>query len=149
MGQLKAKEIQRFEVGVKAFIVNSRDEILLLRETSSGQWELPGGRVDVGEERVPLEQVLRRELGEELGPEFQAEIGGVALTWTRERKQGDFVFFVGRVCRYKSGAPALSDEHDAWAWASESESAALDFVPTYREALAEFRRALPSLKSRA
>lgn len=142
------KEIQRFDVGVKAFIVNGRDEILLLREMASGQWELPGGRIDVGEERVPLDQVLRRELAEELGAEFQAEIGPVALTWTRERKAGDFVFLVGRVCRYKSGSPALSDEHDAWAWASESESASLDLVSSYREALAEFRRALPSLRTR-
>ena len=142
------KEIQRFDVGVKAFIVNSRDEILLLREMSSGQWELPGGRIDVGEERVPLEQVLRRELSEELGPEFTAEIGPIALTWTRERKPGDFVFLVGRLCRHKGGSPRLSDEHDAWAWASVSESDGLELVPSYREALAEFRRLLPTLKSR-
>ena len=143
-----AKEIQRFDVGVKAFIVNGRDEILLLRETASGQWELPGGRIDVGEERAPLEQVLRRELGEELGPEFQAEIGPLALTWARERKPNDFVFLVGRFCRYKSGTPRLSDEHDAWAWASASESDSLELVPSYREALAEFRKLLPQLRSR-
>jgi 8-oxo-dGTP pyrophosphatase MutT (NUDIX family) len=140
------KEIQRFDVGTKAFILNGRDEILLLREAASGLWELPGGRINVGEENLPLESVLRRELVEELGDDLQVEMGPLAHTWARERKPGDFVFFVGRLCRYKAGAPRLSDEHDAWAWATPREIETLEFVPTFREAVAEFRKQLPRFR---
>lgn len=140
------KDNQRFQVGMKAFLLNERDELLLLRESSTGQWELPGGRIDVGEERTPQEAVLRRELAEELGPQLQAELGPLTVTWVRERKPGDFVFLVGRLCHLKSGSPKLSDEHDAWAWAAAKESETLDLVPGYREAIAEFWRLRPRLR---
>lgn len=140
------KEIQRFDVGAKAFILNERGELLMLRESASGQWELPGGRIDVGEERTPLDLVLKRELAEELGAELMVDMGPLVHTWARERKPNDFVFLVGRLCRFKSGTPKLSDEHDAWAWVAERENDALDLVPSYREAIAEFRRLLPRLR---
>jgi 8-oxo-dGTP pyrophosphatase MutT (NUDIX family) len=140
------KEIQRFDVGTKAYNVNERGEMLMLRESASGQWELPGGRIDVGEERTPLDLVLKRELAEELGPELLVDMGPLVHTWARERKPNDFVFLVGRLCRFKSGTPKLSDEHDAWAWVADKESEGLDLVPSYREAIAEFRKQLPRLR---
>jgi 8-oxo-dGTP pyrophosphatase MutT (NUDIX family) len=140
------KEIQKFHVGIKAFVLNGQEELLLLRESSTGQWELPGGRIDVGEELQPQENVLRREFREELGPDVQVKVGPLALTWVRERKPGDFVFLVGRLCRFESGVPTLSEEHDAWAWVAERELAGLDLAHGYREALAEFWRLPPAAR---
>src|SRR5688572_28897188 len=140
------REIQKFHVGIRAFVLNGKEELLLLRETSTGQWELPGGRIDVGEELKPQDDVLRRELGEELGPDVRVKVGPLGLTWVRERKAGDFVFLVGRLCRFESGVPTLSDEHDAWAWVAEKELAGLDLAHGYREALAEFWRLPPGAR---
>ena len=140
------REIQKFHVGIKAFILNGQEELLLLRESSTGQWELPGGRIDVGEELVPQEKVLRRELAEELGPDVQVKVGPLGLTWVRERKPGDFVFLVGRLCRFESGVPRLSDEHDAWAWVGARELEGVELAHGYREALAEFWSLPPALR---
>lgn len=141
-----AREIQKFQVGLKAFLLNDKGELLLLRESSTGQWELPGGRIDVGEERQPPESVLRRELAEELGKDVKVDVGPLVHTWIRERKPGDFVFLVGRLCRLVGGAAALSEEHEAWAWVVRGEVDGLDLVPGYREAIAEFWRLLPTLR---
>ncbi len=138
------REIQRFHVGIKAFLMDA-DRLLLLRESSTGLWELPGGRIDVGEEQLPQTEVLRRELGEELGPDARAEIGPLALTWVRERSPGDFVFLVGRWCRWHGGSARLSAEHDALAWVGEGGEADYGLAPGYAGAIAEFRRQLPGL----
>lgn len=140
--------MQKFQVGIKAFLLNEKGELMLLRESTSGQWELPGGRIDVGEERLPQEQVLLREIREELGPDVHIEVGPLAHSWVRERKPGEFVFLVGRLCRLSGGAATLSDEHEAWAWVVQKEVDGLDLVPSYREAIAEFWRLLPGLKKR-
>src|SRR5690242_20131870 len=105
---------QRFEVSLKAFLVD-RDRLLLVREAGNGRlWELPGGRIDVGEEGKPPEDMLRRELLEELGPATRYEIERPLLTWVRpwEPSRGNgFVFIVGFLCRYLRGDIALSAEH--------------------------------------
>ena len=54
--------------GVGAVIVNSRDEILLMKEACgyTGNWKLPGGHVDWGE---PIQDAVVREVREEMGIE--------------------------------------------------------------------------------
>src|SRR4051812_48882988 len=51
-----------FEVSVKALIY--QDGKLLLAKDDSGKWDLPGGRLDEGED---IEACLHREVLEELG----------------------------------------------------------------------------------
>lgn len=110
------RTIQRFEVSLKAFIVRDA-RVLLVREADTGFWELPGGRIDVGEEWDPHDAVLAREIAEELGTGFRVQVGAEAVTWTRQRpSDGVFQFVVGRVCRHVAGEPVLSSEHDDLAW---------------------------------
>lgn len=138
-----ARPIQVFEVGLKAFIVRER-RLLVLREAGTGYWEIPGGRIDVGEEARDQKDVLRREIREELGEHFDVEMGPLVTTWIR-RRPTDFVFLVGRLCRHRAGEPTLSHEHVEHAWVDESTSATLALAPGYAESLAEFWRVLPSL----
>ena len=70
--------VQTFEVSLKAFIVRD-GRALLVREADTGFWELPGGRIDIGEEQLAHEAILARELAEELGPEFQVTTTASAL----------------------------------------------------------------------
>ncbi|HRD78724.1 MAG TPA: NUDIX domain-containing protein, partial [Hyphomicrobiaceae bacterium] len=67
------RAIQRFEVSLKAFIVGADRRALFVREADTGYWELPGGRIDVGEEWQLHEAVLAREITEELGAGFCIE----------------------------------------------------------------------------
>ncbi len=63
---MQPRAIQTFEVSLKTAIVRDR-QLLLLQEADTGYWELPGGRIDVGEERLDHDLILAREIREELG----------------------------------------------------------------------------------
>jgi 8-oxo-dGTP pyrophosphatase MutT (NUDIX family) len=132
------RAIQTFEVSLKAFIV--RDGLaLFVREADSGYWELPGGRIDVGEEWQPHAGILAREMREELGPGVKIRFGPEAVTWTRQRPtDGAFLFLLARIGRIEAGEPALSDEHTELAWLGPDEAARLRFPPAsgYREGIA-------------
>lgn len=134
--------IQLFHVAVKAFIVRD-GRLLMLREAYGPQlWELPGGRIDVGEERAPHEAILRRELREELGSGFECDIGAPVATWARpiEAHRPHPAFLVGFECPNARGEVRLSDEHLELRWTTRAESLALECAPGYAQALEVFWR---------
>ena len=136
------RAIQRFEVSLKAFIVRD-GRALFVREADSGYWELPGGRIDVGEEWEPHLAILAREMREELGPGVSVELGAEAVTWTRQRPtDGAFLFLLARVGRIAAGEPVLSDEHTEMAWLDATEASRLAFPPAsgYPDAIAALWR---------
>lgn len=53
---------QLFQIGIKAIIRNDENQILLLK--NKDYWDIPGGRMDQGED---IEAALLRELNEEIG----------------------------------------------------------------------------------
>jgi 8-oxo-dGTP pyrophosphatase MutT (NUDIX family) len=123
------RAIQTFEVSLKAFIVRDA-RILLLQEADTGFWELPGGRIDVGEERLPQTDILAREIREELGAEFRCDVGPKAVTWVRERPADRaFLFIVARLCRFDCGPILLSSEHATSLWTTPQDWEALTFPP--------------------
>ncbi|MBP9852749.1 MAG: 8-oxo-dGTP diphosphatase [Patescibacteria group bacterium] len=63
---------QQFQVGVKALVRRDDGKILLLREADhpDSYWDLPGGRVELGES---LAETLQRELREEICGEIAGE----------------------------------------------------------------------------
>lgn len=131
------RAIQTFEVSLKAFILRDR-RALFVRESDSGYWELPGGRIDVGEEWDAHAAILAREIREELGAGLAVRFGPEAVTWTRQRPiDGTFVFLLARIGRAMAGEPVLSDEHSELAWLGPDGAARLAFPPAsgYREAI--------------
>jgi len=136
---MSPRQIQTFEVSLKAFIVRD-GKALLVQEADTGYWELPGGRIDVGEERMAHREILAREMAEELGPQFQIEVGTEAVSWVRQRPvDGVFQFLVARVCRHVSGEPVLSDEHAACRWVDAMEWQHMTLPPSsdYQHGLAQ------------
>lgn len=136
-------QVQQFQVAIKAFVLGEAG-LLLVRESDGERlWELPGGRIDVGEEELPPAAVLLRELREELGPAFECEIGRPVAAWTRPPNppvRNPPVFLLGYVCRYRAGEIQLSPEHVEFMWASAAQARELDLAPGYEPALAEFWR---------
>lgn len=95
-----------FYVANKVCVINGANQVLLL-QTPSGAWELPGGHNQHGEN--PLE-ALRRELSEETGCSAQsAEL-------VSARTDGDIVTLFWRaLCDEQV---QVSDEHTDHAWVS-------------------------------
>src|SRR5687767_11836249 len=134
------RAIQTFQVGIKAFLWHEQRLLLLQERDPQGLWELPGGRIDVGEEDLPVADVLRRELREELGGRFSCDIGAVCACWVRrpQAHRPMSVFLVGLRCTAPRGELVLSDEHQAMRWVAHDGWQQLDLASGYREALAMF-----------
>jgi len=132
------REHQRFQVALKAFLVQG-DRLLMLRERDGEQlWELPGGRIEAGEEGLPPAAVLRRELSEELGAGFACDVGAAVAAWIRPPdppRRTSAVFLVGYLCRQTGGEIVLSDEHVEFRWVTRAETARLPLAPGYASAL--------------
>lgn len=134
------RPIQTFQVGIKAFVWHD-ERLLLVQESTAPQlWELPGGRIDAGEEGLPAATVLARELREELGSDFRCTIGAPCACWVRPATPARPlpVFLVGLRCSAPGGVITLGDEHVAWRSVRRDEWAGLPLVAGYDDALAQF-----------
>jgi 8-oxo-dGTP pyrophosphatase MutT (NUDIX family) len=125
----QSRTVQTFEVSLKAALFHE-GRLLLLQEADTGYWELPGGRIDVGEEWQAHDQILARELREELGPDVCVSWTPLCDTLTRQRPtDGVFQFLSVRVAHYRGGVIRLSSEHKALLWADQPAAGTLDFPP--------------------
>lgn len=102
---------------VKVLIVNDAGEVLFLRRSQTdtrrpGQWDLPGGNVEKGED---LKVAVIRETVEESGITIRKPVPVYAVSETRPpHGYPTWVFFGEKV----KGTPAvgLSYEHDDYKW---------------------------------
>jgi 8-oxo-dGTP diphosphatase len=132
------RAVQRFEISLKAFIVRSDGRALILQEADTGFWELPGGRIDVGEEWQAFETTLLREISEELGPQFKIRATGQFVPFMRLRPtDGQHILQLARVCQHVGGEPKLSSEHADVRWLQEPEARDLGYPQqsNYRDTL--------------
>ncbi len=106
-------------VAGKAIIRKSEKILILQRAKKSshdpGKWELPGGKMDYGEDLVVA---LKREVEEETGISIQ--VGRPFKTW-HFIKEPFWVTGITFVCDYISGSIALSREHNGYAWIKPGE----------------------------
>lgn len=95
-----------FTVSIKGVFFTSSGEVVLLMNERD-EWELPGGRIEMGESP---EECVEREIGEELS----VSVAAAALldTYLFEVIPGKHVFIVTYGCTLKSPFfPQLSHEH--------------------------------------
>jgi mutator protein MutT len=105
-----------FAIAVKSFVVNDKQELLLIKRHNEdiekpGAWEIPGGRLDPGES--PFEG-LKRETKEETG--IDIDILNPLRVDYFTRKDGQTIVMIIFLCKYKSGKVKLSKEHTDSCW---------------------------------
>ncbi len=133
-----SRKVQQFMVGVKGFITKG-DEVLVVKSGFGREnlWEVPGGRYDQGEESLAPEEILRREISEELGEKFECTIDAPSSAWVRPLNE-HFVFLLSYVCTYVKGEIKLSYEHTEYRWVGRDDWQGLDLAPGYRQALDQY-----------
>lgn len=117
-----------FWVSLKLILKNKKGEILGLnghpRGSFAGYYDLPGGTIEPNEFRTPHEDILRRELGEEVGI-INVDINSTPIGIGRHivpsamtsKKEGDvFVFYVFFEGTYLGGKISISTEHSGFSW---------------------------------
>ena len=101
----------------KTILMNSAGQVLLLQRspndpTRALEWDLPGGRVDAGED---MTEAAVRETAEEAGIVIAPERLSLAYAMTEVTEHGNtsWLFFTGLT---EAAEVALSHEHVAYEW---------------------------------
>lgn len=95
----------KFPVSIKGVVV--RDDLVMLLKNEREEWELPGGRIEIGE--TPAECVAR-EIAEET--RWAVTTGPILDAWMYNVLPGRYVFVVTYGCYVDSKIdPVLSHEH--------------------------------------
>jgi 8-oxo-dGTP pyrophosphatase MutT (NUDIX family) len=97
-------------ISIKGVLIEEGCVVLL--ENERGEWELPGGRPEPGEDPIAC---LAREFAEELGAAIS--VGGIVDCWNFEVLPARHVMIVTyAVTRSERGELRISDEHRRLGW---------------------------------
>ena len=131
----------RIVPGVSVAVINTDEQLLMIRRTDNDQWAMPGGAQEVGE--TPL-MAARREVREETGIEcdiiglvgiFSNPRNVVEYTSNGEVRQEFSILFAGRPA---GGAIVTSDESRDVAWIDRDEVLNLPITLGQRRRVAYF-----------
>lgn len=119
-------ERDSYQVSLKLLLKNGAGQTLVLKASGrgsfSGFYDLPGGRIDVEEFTVPLADVIRREVAEELGTvAFNVDpkpvaVGRHLIAAKSSADRDTHVLYLFFEARYVSGDIQISDEHESIQW---------------------------------
>lgn len=101
----------RATVSLRGVLFVDGGDLLVVRRTSDGGWELPGGRLGARED---VREGLRREIREETGLTVEVDRPVHAISWRNDDDDGRFGAYY--LCRAPDREVRLSDEHEAHDW---------------------------------
>lgn len=118
-------------LSVKVVVRDASGRCLLLKRSlrskgNPGKWDLPGGKVDPGEN---FTQGILREVAEETGLTISIQrVGGVAESESPTNK----VVYLILEGRLESGQVQLSSEHDEYVWVNRWELPKMELADQFR-----------------
>jgi 8-oxo-dGTP pyrophosphatase MutT (NUDIX family) len=119
----------RFPVSVKGVLV--RDGRVLLLRNERQEWELPGGKLELGEEPAAC---VAREITEETG--LPVRTGPILDAWQYHIGAGQDVLIVTYGCHAESAVPpVVSTEHDAVGFFTAAEASELNMPAGYKRSI--------------
>lgn len=109
-----------YYVAVKAFL--EKDGKFFIFKDKYGDWDIPGGRIQKHEFDVPLEQVLKRKMKEELGSQVKYSLGKPIVFMRHQRREETLgenvrIFAIGYQATLTGGKIRLSEQHTQSMWA--------------------------------
>jgi 8-oxo-dGTP pyrophosphatase MutT (NUDIX family) len=129
---------QRFPISVKGVVAVDGRFCLLRNERD--EWELPGGRLEPGEDP---QAACVREIDEELG--LAVQIAGILDSWLYDITGAGEVLIVTYACvPLAAVVPRLSHEHKALGLFAPGEIATLKMPDGYKRSIAAWIGAFPS-----
>lgn len=132
-GPPRDNDAYRFPVSVKGIVVRG-DTVVLLRNRR-GEWELPGGKLELGESP---ERCVAREIEEELG----LDVAPTTLvdSWVYDIAAGTHVLVITYGCVERTArAAVLSDEHTRFDWIPLDEVDRLPMPGGYKTSIARWK----------
>ena len=134
-GPLRDNDAFRFPVSVKGIVVRGSDVVLV--KNRRDEWELPGGKLELGE--AP-ELCVAREIEEELG--LAVEPVGLVDAWVYTIEAGTHVLILTYGCAERARYTAvLSDEHTQLAWIALTDVGGLHMPDGYKRSIARWANA--------
>lgn len=117
----------------KCFIQNDQGEILILRRSPTarirpGEWDLPGGLIDDGEDP---NLAVAREIREETG----LTIGEPAIAYIATELEPAYILTFFYSAKYDGGTIQISAEHTEFRWIDRAGFAGLDLPEKFGQAV--------------
>jgi len=123
-----------FPVSIKGVCVQ-REKVLLLHNERD-EWELPGGKLELGEDPPAC---LAREISEETG--WSVTVGPILDTWQYHIRDGVDVLIVTYGCDVETNAdPQVSHEHKEAGLFTAGEIAGLRMPEGYKRSISTWYR---------
>jgi 8-oxo-dGTP pyrophosphatase MutT (NUDIX family) len=129
---------QLYPVSVKGVVI--RAGLVLLLRNERDEWELPGGKLELGEDPA---RCAEREIAEETG--WQVSAGPLIDAWQYHIGDSADVLVLTYGCypATGSGEPAVSGEHSAAGLFTHAAAAELRMPDGYKRSIAAWYRQLP------
>ena len=123
-------------VSAKGVLINSEGRVLLLKNERN-MWELPGGRIEQGEQP---EQALIREIDEELG--ITVSVKQLIDVCVYEVLRNRYVLIVSYECEFDDKQELIiSDEHTDYGWFNIRELDKYEIADGYKRAIQKLKDA--------
>ena len=127
MFEKQKKERYRLPISIKGLLYDSSEKKFLLLKLKDnnyfakkhGPWEIAGGKMEESDDNI--EEVLNREIKEELGKNVEVEIKTLLSAIESSYSEIEKVIFLIHLVEYKGGEIELSDEHGEYAWKTAKE----------------------------
>lgn len=115
-----------FNISLKLILKNDKGEILGLECVNegilAGYYDFPGGRINSDELQVPYDEIIAREMAEEVGPDVKYEVDlhpvstGKHVYFSEKLGKENCIFMIFFEAKYHGGEIRISDEHIGYKW---------------------------------